>query len=71
VKAKVSKLILSLKDQNPTFSPWMGGKTGILRDYCRGKDLRSYIGFWALSEDINRSEEEQIIIRCSQLKSHK
>ena len=33
--------------------------------YCKGKGPRSYIGPWALSENIDRSEEEQIIIRYS------
>ena len=41
-------------------------------DY-RGKGPRSYIGLWALGfiRDIDKSEEEQIIVRDSQLKSHK
>ena len=38
---------------------------------CRGEGLISYIGPWILSEDIDKFEKEQIIIRCSQLKSHK
>ena len=32
---------------------------------CRGKGSKSYIGHWVLSEDINGSEEKQIIIRYS------
>ena len=39
--------------------------------FCRDKGLVSYIGPWILSEDIDRSKEEQIVIRGSQLKSHK
>ena len=46
-------------------------KTGILRGNYKGEDPRSYIGPWALSEDIDRFEEEQIVVRCSQLKFHK
>ena len=38
---------------------------------CRGEGPISYIGPWVLSEDIDKFEKEQIIIRCSQLKSHK
>ena len=38
---------------------------------CRGKGLRSYIGPWALSEDINRSEDKQIIVKYSQTKFRK
>ena len=33
---------------------------GIWNNNCRGKGLRSYIGSWALSKDINRSEDKQI-----------
>ena len=38
---------------------------------CRGKGLRLYIGTWALSEDINRSEDKQIIVKYSQTKFRK
>ena len=38
---------------------------------CRGEGPRSYIGPWILSEEINRFEKEQIVIRGSQLKSYK
>ena len=38
--------------------------------YYWDKGPRSYIGSWALSEDIDRSEKGQIAIRSSQLKSH-
>ena len=34
------------------------------------KGPRSYIGPWASSEDIDRSEKGQIAIRSSKLKSH-
>ena len=37
---------------------------------CRGKGLGSYIGPWTLSEDIDRSEEEQIVVKGSLLKFH-
>ena len=38
---------------------------------CKDKGPRSYIGPWALSEDIDRFEEDQIAIRGFQLRSHK
>ena len=38
--------------------------------YGRVKGPKSYIGPWALSKDIGWSEEEQIVIRNSNLKSH-
>ena len=66
-----NQLVLSLKNQNPTFSPRMRGKTRILRGYYRDKGPRSYIGPWVLSENIEKSEEEQIIIMGFNLKSHK
>ena len=37
---------------------------------CRDKGLESYIGLWVLSEDVEWTEEEQIVIRGSNLKSH-
>ena len=46
-------------------------KLEFLRGYCRGRGPKSYIGPWALSGDINWSEEKQMIIRCSQTKSRK
>ena len=39
--------------------------------YSRGKGPRSYTGPWALSEDINRSEDKQVIMKYSQTKFHK
>ena len=33
---------------------------------CRAKGPRSYIGTWALSEDINRSKDKRIIVKYSQ-----
>ena len=39
--------------------------------YCRGKSPRSYTGPWALSEDIIRSEDKQIIMKYSQTKFRK
>ena len=38
--------------------------------YCRDKGPKSYIGPWPLSEDMEWSEEGQIVIRGSNLKSH-
>ena len=38
--------------------------------YCRDKVPKSYIGPWALSKDVEWSEEGQIVIRGSNLKSH-
>ena len=38
---------------------------------CRCKGPRSYIGPWALSEEINRSEEKLLIMRYSQTKFYK
>ena len=38
---------------------------------CRAKGPRSYIGTWALSEDINRSKDKQIIVKYSQTKFRK
>ena len=37
---------------------------------CRDKGPKSYIGPWALFEDVEWTEEEQIVIRGSNLKSH-
>jgi len=37
---------------------------------CRDKGPKSYIGHWALSEDVELSEERHIFSRCSNLKSH-
>ena len=49
----------------------MNGIKPNCKEYCRDKGPKSYIGPWALSEDIDRSKEEQIAIKSSQLKSHK
>ena len=38
---------------------------------CRAKGPRSYIGTWALSEDINRSKDKHIIVKYSQTKFRK
>ena len=38
---------------------------------CRDKGPKSYIGPWVLSEDVEWSEKGQIVIRGSNLKSHK
>ena len=38
---------------------------------CRDKGLESYIGPWALFEDIEWTEEKQIIIKGLNLKPHK
>ena len=38
---------------------------------CRAQGPRSYIGTWALSEDINRSKDKQIIVKYSQTKFRK
>ena len=35
------------------------------------KGPKLYVGSWALSKDIDRFEEEQIVVTCSQLKCHK
>ena len=37
---------------------------------CRDKSPKSYIRHWALFEDVEWTEEEQIVIRGSNLKSH-
>ena len=37
---------------------------------CSDKGPKSYIGPWALFEDVEWTEEEQIVIRGSNLKSH-
>ena len=37
---------------------------------CRDKDPESYIGPWDLSEDVEWTEEKQIVIRGSNLKSY-
>ena len=37
---------------------------------CRDKGPKSYIGPWVLSEDVGWSEEEQIVIKDSNFKSH-
>ena len=37
---------------------------------CRDKGPKSYIKPWALSEDVEWSEERHIFSRCSNLKSH-
>ena len=37
---------------------------------CRNKGPESYIGSWALSEDVEWFEEEQVVIRNSNLISH-
>jgi len=42
----------------------------VVHTYCRDKGLESYIGPWVLSEDVEWFEEEQIIIRSSNLKSY-
>ena len=38
---------------------------------CGGKGPRSYIGSWVLSENINRPENKQVIMKCSQTKFRK
>ena len=38
--------------------------------YCRDNGPKSYIRHWALPEDVEWSEEGQIVIRGSNLKSH-
>ena len=38
---------------------------------CRAKGPRSCIGTWALSDDINRSKDKQIIVKYSQTKFRK
>ena len=38
--------------------------------YCRDNGPNSYIRHWALPEDVEWSEEGQIVIRGSNLKSH-
>ena len=38
---------------------------------CRGKGPGSYIGPWALSKDMNRSEDKQIMVKDSQTKFRK
>ena len=37
---------------------------------CRDKVPKSYIELWALSEDVELSEEGQIVIRGSNLNPH-
>ena len=37
---------------------------------CRDKGPKSYVGPWALSEDVEWFEERHIFSRCSNLKSH-
>ena len=59
-----------LKIKTPLFLLGGEGKTGFLRGYCKDKVPKSYIGFWALSEDVEWSEEGQIVIRGSNSKSH-
>lgn len=46
-------------------------KIVLQKNLYRDKGPRSYIGPWALSEDIDRFEEDQIAIRGFQLRSHK
>ena len=58
-----------LSHRDPPFP--MEQEKRILRDYCRGKGPRSYIGLWALSENINRSEDKQISMKDSQTKFNK
>ena len=41
------------------------------RSYCRGKSPRLYTRPWALSEDINRSKNKQVIMKYSQTKFRK
>jgi len=41
-----------------------------MNDDCRDKGPESYIGPWALSKDVEWSEEGQIVIRSSNSKSH-
>ena len=38
---------------------------------CKGKGPRSYIGPWALSKDLNRPEDKQIMMKDSQTKFRK
>ena len=42
-----------------------------MEGYCRGKGPGSYIRPWALSKDINRSEDKQIMMKDSQTKFRK
>ena len=37
---------------------------------CRDKGPKSYIGHWALSEEVEWFEEEQIVVKGSNSKSH-
>ena len=46
-------------------------KIVLQKNLYRGKGLRSYIGTWALSKDINRFEDKQIMIKDSQTKFRK
>ena len=53
-----NQMVLVLRKSKPHFSSWITKKIEVLRGYCRGKGPRSYIGPWALSEDINGFEEK-------------
>ena len=67
-----NQLILSLKIKTPLFLLGREEKTEVLRGYCGGKGLKKFIGPWALFEDMDRSkEEEQIVVKRSQLKSQR
>ena len=66
-----NQMVLVLRKSKPHSSSRIKKKLEVLRGYCKGKGPKSYIGPWALSGDINWSEEKQMIIRCSQTKSRK
>jgi len=53
-----NQMVLVLRKSKPHFFSWITKKIEVLRGYCRGKGLRSYIRPWTLSEYINGSEEK-------------
>ena len=60
-----------LRKSKPRFSSRIKRNPRFGGGYCKGKGPRSYIGPWTLSEDVNKSEDKQIIMKYSQTKFHK
>ena len=66
-----NQMVLVLRKSKPHSSSRIKKKLEVLRGYCKGKGPKSYIGPWTLLDDINKSEEKQIIMRYPQTKFHK
>ena len=67
-----NQLILSFENQNPAFSLRMGGKNWSFEGLLQGQGPK--IVYWALGlvQGYSRSEEEeQLVVKCSQLKSQR